>query len=35
MHVGSVETELGTLKDLFNNSGMQLDANTLLGVRNI
>ncbi|XP_034236160.1 uncharacterized protein LOC117642271 isoform X2 [Thrips palmi] len=32
LHVGTIESDLGTLKELFNNSGMQLDANTLLGL---
>lgn len=31
-HVGTMDTELGQLKEFLNSSGIQLDANTLLGV---
>lgn len=32
-HVGAMDSELGQLKEFLNSSGIQLDANTLLGVR--
>ncbi|XP_026271706.1 heat shock factor protein isoform X3 [Frankliniella occidentalis] len=33
-HVGAMDADLGTLKDFLNSSGIQLDANTLLGLFN-
>ncbi|KAK3927064.1 Heat shock factor protein [Frankliniella fusca] len=34
LHVGTMDSDLGQLKDFLNNSGIQLDANTLLGLFN-